>query len=492
MTTVVEDDMGTEVEGTLTDTARGALWCSWDAHQKDRRALDRVRAYAKGKAGIPDLEDGATEELEQIARQSVINMIRVVIDTFDAGLQMVGFRSPSAEDDDPAWAIWQASGMDSRQSVVHRAALTYGDAYVSILPDDEKAGGKPRMVAWSPRFVRAEYDDPARDLFPQTAMLVRKVVDPKLGRGWSVLLLDDTTVTPGFIARRKGSVKREHVEITGDPWEHGGTYNDEPVCPLIRFVNVQSIDDDDDDVEGGEVEPLIHKQRALNGVNFDRLVNSRFNAFMQTVIIGWSASKAEVAKTSASKALSFDDHPSDLSVSRLPASPMAPYNELIKEMKEEFALEASIPLYTATGSISNVSTDTAALVEKAHQRKLRRKRASFGESWELALRLAVTMAGGAQPDEAAEVIWEETEARSFAQVVDGIVKLASIPEATAGVPVEEMLDMLPGMSQQRMKSIRDGIVRRRSGGMMAALTAALRAGEQGPPAPAPAATPPAV
>lgn len=478
MTTVVEDDQGIGVEAALTDDARAALWASWDAHTKNRRALDRVRAYAKGKAGIPDLEEGATEELEQIARQCPINMIGVVIDTFDAGLQVVGFRSPDADDDDPAWQVWQRSGMDSRQSVVHRAALTYRDSFVSVLPDDAAAGGKSRMVAWSPRYVRAEYDDPARDLFPQTAMLLRGVVDAKRGRGWSVLMLDDTTVTPGFIARRKkGSTRPEDIEITGEPWEHGAVYDGQPVCPVVRFTNVLAIDDDDDDVEGGEVEPLIHKQRALNSANFDRLVNSRFNAFMQTVIIGWSASKSQVAKASAMKALAFDDHPSDVSVSRLPASPMAPYNELIKEMKEEFALEASIPLYTATGSISNVSTDTAALVEKAHQRKLRRKRASFGESWELALRLAVAMDGGAQPDDAAEVIWEETEARSFAQVVDGIVKLASIPEATAGIPVEEMLEWLPGMSQQKMRAIRDGIVRRRSGGMMAALTAALRAPE---------------
>lgn len=294
-------------------------------------------------------------------------------------------------------------------------------------------------------------------------------------------MLDDTTVTPAFIPRaKKDSPRAEGVVVTGDPWQHGARYDGVPVCPVVRFTNVLAIDDDDEDVEGGEVEPLIAKQRALNAVNFDRLVNSRFNAFMQTVIIGWAASKNQVAKASAMKALAFDVHPSDLSVTRLPASPMTPYNELIREMKEEFALLASIPLYTATGSISNVSTDTAALVEKAHQRKLRRKRASFGESWEIALRIGVAMDGGEQPNDEAEMIWEETEARSFAQVVDGIVKLASIPEGVAGIPVEELLEWLPGMSQQKMRTIRDGIVRRRASSMLGALTALAAPGDTAP------------
>lgn len=481
MSTVIEDDLGSAVDEMLTDTARAAIWQAFDEHQKSRRALDRVRAYAKGKAGIPDLDEGATDELQSIAKQCPINMIGLVIDIFDAGLQAVGFRSPDEEDDDPAWEVWQRSGMDARQSVVHRAAMTYGHAYVSVLPDDEEAGGNARMAAWSPRYVRAEYDDPARDLFPRTAMLMRKVDDDELGRGWSVLMLDDTTVTPAFIPRaKKDSPRAEGVVVTGDPWQHGARYDGVPVCPVVRFTNVLAIDDDDEDVEGGEVEPLIAKQRALNAVNFDRLVNSRFNAFMQTVIIGWAASKNQVAKASAMKALAFDVHPSDLSVTRLPASPMTPYNELIREMKEEFALLASIPLYTATGSISNVSTDTAALVEKAHQRKLRRKRASFGESWEIALRIGVAMDGGEQPNDEAEMIWEETEARSFAQVVDGIVKLASIPEGVAGLPVEELLEWLPGMSQQKMRTIRDGIVRRRASSMLGALTALAAPGDTAP------------
>lgn len=479
--TILEDVDSADVDASLTEVARSAMWCQWDGHQRRRQVFDRLRAYAKGKAGIPDVEEGASAELVELASLSVINMIGVVLDSFDAGLSVVGFRSPSADDDEPAWALWQASGMDARQSEAHRAALTYGHAFVSVLPEDMD-GGRPRMAVWSPRHAVVDFDDPRRDLFPRSAMLMRKVVDPERGRGWSVLLVDDVTVTPGFISkRRKGSAKGADVEVTGDPWEHGATYDGAAVCPVVAFVNKRSADDDDD--EGGEVDPLIRKQRALNGVNFDRLVNSRFNAFQQMVIIGWAGSKSDVMKTSASRALAFPDHPDDVSVQKLSASPLAPYNDLIKEMKEEFALEAAIPLYTATGSISNVSTDTAAMVEKAHQRKLARKKASFGESWELVLRLAVVMDGGEQPDDAAEVVWDQTEARSFAQVVDGIVKLASIPEGSAGVPVEEMLDMLPGMTQQRIDAVRDGIRRRRSSSMLTGLLGQSPAAAQAPDAP---------
>lgn len=465
--TELESDTYTAVNDQLSALARGAIWTSWNARQECRSRMSRLKDYRHGRAGVPDIED-VSDELQTIARQCIINMCGVVVSTFDSGLSVVGYRSPSAVDNEPAWLRWQASGMDARQSEVHDAALTYGYSFASVLPDDDD-DGLSHIATWSPMDVVADYDDPKRDLFPGHAMLLRAVEG-----GWSVLLVDDTKVQPGFISKRgKAKVSAEDVQTEGASWEHGATWKGRPVCPVVRFLNERSADDEP---PRGEVEPLINKQRALNSVNFERLVNSRFNAFQQMVVIGWETTKQTLLKTSASRAMAFEDHPSDLTVQKLSASPIEPYNALVLAMKEEFALEASIPIYQATGSISNVSTDTAAMVENAHQRKLKRKRDSFGESWEQVLRLCVVMDGGEDVSESAEVIWRETEARSFAAVVDGIVKLSSIPAEAGGVPVEDLLDLVPGMTQQRIDSIRDGIIRRRSGGMLTTLQGMLAAG----------------
>ncbi|WP_407316654.1 phage portal protein [Isoptericola halotolerans] len=458
MTMVLEDSEARSIDAEMTTAAQAAMWDSWGRRCDDRAALLRFRDYAAGKGGIPDVADGASEEIKTLAQQSVMNVCGVVVDTFDRSLSVTGFRSPSSADDEAAWEWWQRHGLDASQHRVHRGVQTYGYSYASVLPD---ADGEPTPALWSPLDVIAEYDDPERDLFPTSAMLVRPVRD-----GWSVLLVDDATVTPGRLRKapkdadgRVGGVRARDVEITGEPWEHEATYGGKQVCPVVRFENELP-------VEGrpprGEVEPIIDRQRAINSVNFDRLCLSRFSAFQQKVVLGWTADKGTLQRASTSSVWTFEEGPGEVDVKAIPASPLAPYNELLREQKEQVALEAGIPLYGITGSIANVSTETVAIVEAAHQRKLAIKRELLGERWEQVLRLAAEMAGRPAPADTAEVVWRETEARSFGAVVDGITKLAAIPDSANGVPVGELLDLIPGMTQRKVDSIRQTITRQRA------------------------------
>lgn len=465
MTTTLElDDAVVE----YTEIARAAIWGAHDARGARQPKLRRLRNYRDGKGGIPEVPEDSEDEIRELAKLSVRNVCGVVVDTFLRGLSVVGFRSPTAADDEPAWAWWQKHRLDARQAEVHDAALTYGDAFVSVLPDDDD---EPTPATWTPGNVIAEWDDPRADLFPRAAVLMRAVSRPLLGQGWAVLFVDEESVQPAFIPKAKKSAKQTSAAIIleGEPWEHGATYDGKPVCPVVRFVNERTAEDRE---PRGEVEPLIEPQRAINSVNFDRLVVSRFSAFEQKVIIGWSATKDQLAKASAARTWAFDDHPQDVKVESFKASALAPYDGMLREMTEQVALQAGIPLHQATGNLSNISTDTAALAESAHQRKLQLKRESFGESWEQVIRLAMAMSGEPEPDEAAEMVWRETEARAFGAVVDGIFKLATIPADSEGVPVEEMLDLIPGMSQQRIKAVSDGMRRRRSGSVLSALAVA--------------------
>ena len=67
-------------------------------------------------------------------------------------------------------------------------------------------------------------------------------------------------------------------------------------------------------------------------------------------------------------------------------------------------------------------------------------------------------------DESAEVVWRDTEARSFAAVVDGIQKLAA-----SGIPIDELVDMIPGATQQKIQSIKDSLRRSQVNGLVQAL-----------------------
>ena len=70
------------------------------------------------------------------------------------------------------------------------------------------------------------------------------------------------------------------------------------------------------------------------------------------------------------------------------------------------------------------------------------------------LRLGAEMDGDeiTAGDEAAEVMWADTEARSFGVVVDGLTKLVSV-----GVPLSPLLSLLPGVSQQQIVAMKQQI-----------------------------------
>lgn len=419
----------------------------WKRHEDERVEHDRVYDYLRGRRGIPDLPDGSGDELQDIARMSVKNVLKIVVDAFAQNLAVNGFRSPEASEDDPVWAWWQSQRLDARQSEAHRPAVTYGTAY-AVIPGK----GEPCRLR-TPRQLFAVYEDPSLDLWPTYALetWIDRSGSKPVRRGE---LFDDEFVYPvnlGELSRVNGPSREDRVRRISpsipddegdDPRRHGAEN-----CPVVRFVNNR----DAEDVVVGEVSPLITEQRAINAVNFDRLVVSRFGAYPQKYAIGWSASNAdELARASAARLMAFDDE--DVKVGSFAQASVEPYNSILEEMVAHVATEAQVPL-SSFGSLINLSAEALAMAEAPHQRKLADKRESFGESWEQVFRLAATL-NGFEVDEASEVLWRETEVRSFAQVVDGITKLAA-----TGVPIEALLEDMPGWSKQRVDNVKSAIRR---------------------------------
>jgi hypothetical protein len=233
-------------------------------------------------------------------------------------------------------------------------------------------------------------------------------------------------------------------------------------CPVVRYIN----DRDADDMIVGEIEPLITMQRAINEVNFDRLVVGRFGAFPQKVISGWSGTANQVLEASARRVWSFDD--ADVKAYTLQPASIDGYNSLLEEMMGHVALVAQISPATVTGKMINVSADALAAAEAQQQRKLAQKRESLGESHEQLLQCAAQMSGdkGTADDDEAEVQWRDTEARSFGAVVDGVTKLVM-----AGVPMQALLPMIPGMTQQQMVAIERGLQTAQAQALVAQLRA---------------------
>lgn len=438
----------------------------WSMHQTDRVSLDILHGFVQGELGIPSVPEDAGPEVRALAKLAPKNVLSLVRDSFAQNLSVVGYRSATARENSAAWAMWQRNRMDARQAEVYRTALTYGVSYVVVAPSKKGPVFRPR----SPRQMIAVYEDPQIDSWPIMAMetwLDTSESQPRR-RG---LLIDDTNMYPldlGVVSEGS-TLASAGIQVVGigEPTVHGARAEGEKVCPVVRFVNAR----DSDENVVGEIEPLIKLQRAINEVNFDRLIVSRFGAFPQKVISGWSGSADEVLAASARRVWAFEDD--TVKAQSFAAAPIGPYNELLTEMMEHVAMVAQISPAQVTGKMINVSADALAASEANQQRKLVAKREGFGESWEQTLQLSAEMDGdpATAADTEAEVTWRDTEARSFGSVVDGIMKLSS-----QGIPITSLLTMIPGMTQQTILGIREDM----RVGRMADVLAALKAGGAAP------------
>lgn len=454
------------------DEIRPLISRMWILHVEERGLLDRIYDYMKGLRGRPTIPEEAEQEVKDLAKLAVRNVLPMIRDSFAQNLCVVGYRGATAQDNAPAWASWQRNRMDARQTEVYNPALTYGASYVAAHP----AGKGPIWRPRSPRQLLAVYEDPQLDQWPQFALETwLDVSDAKPHRRG--LLYDDTHLYPldlGELPTIPIDPSRSmpiYPISVGDPIEHGATDDGEPVCPVVRFVNGR----DADDMIVGEIAPLIIDQQAINSVNFDRLIVSRFGAFPQKVISGWSGTPSEVLKASAKHVWSFEDD--FVKVQSLPAASVAGYNEILEEMMASIAMKAQISPAQIVGKLVNLSAEALAAAEANQQRKLGAKRGSFGESWEQVFRLDASMSGDTATagDTSAEVMWADTEARSFATVVDGITKLVS-----AGIPVAPLLPLIPGLSQQQIGAIKDAMQQAQVADLVSQLRQRASQAEQNP------------
>ena len=452
------------------DGVRGIVDDMWRLHLAERTYLDRIYGFTAGQLGSPHIPEGAEVEIKDLARLSIKNVLGLVRDSFTQNLCVTGYKSALAKENAPAWDIWQRNRMDARQAEIHRPAVTYGAAYVVVTDGDEGSVWKTR----SPRQILAVYVDPQVDVWPQYAF-EQWVDSTDAHPRWKAILYDEEYIYPldlgsvpalgtsqyetALAASQYQTLMARSLNITdiGEPVRHGASH-----CPVVRFVNAR----DADDLIVGEIEPLIRLQQTLNSVNFDRLIASRFGAHPQKVITGWSGTAAEVLQASARRVWAFED--SDVKVDSFQPASLEQYNSVLEEITHHIAMVAQVSPGSVAGRMVNLSAEALAASEANQQRKLMAKRDSFGESWEQCFRLAAEIEGdtATAADTSSEVMWRDTEARAFGAIVDGVTKLTA-----AGVPIEELIDLIPGVNQQKAQSIKDALRRSQANQLVAALQA---------------------
>lgn len=385
----------------------------------EQTRLTRIRKYLRDdpeERRLEGLPPSVPPDVARLAKISRLNFLKLIVNTRVQGLYVDGFGTPDAAENSPVWRLWQANRMDARQIGIHRAAVAYGVSYTVVTPGT--AG--PAIRGVSPRKLTALYEDDEDD-WPVLAL-------HEVGNGkWR--LFDQEFVY--------------HLTRDGNDWgvissqAHGGVYEGQAVCPVVRMRETRDLDDP----VRGVVEPYMPVQDQINVTTFGLLVAQHYGAFRQRYLLGWVAPDEEARmKASASKFMTFEDP--DLKIGEFQQTQLDGYIQSREASMRHLATLAQSPVPELLGELINVSAEALAGTLDSHYRALGEEKTSLGEDWEQSLNLAAEMNGDpADPD--AEVKWRDTRVKSFETMVPALAIIAQ----QLGVPKEELWALVPGIPQ---------------------------------------------
>ena len=399
-----------------------------------------------------------------IAARSQTNFLPLVLDVFSQALKVDDYLSSKTKSTAGPWQWWQRNKLGAVQTGVHRSTLHYGASYCTVLPSmspgDTTPGAFVRGV--SPRKMTAMYGEPMEwapsaggpvdDDWPTMALemhgsLIRLYDEesvhfvgiknlPRSTFGWS----DPTYLKDNF----------EYIE----PRAHGVG-----VCPIVRFRDRILLDGEE---QFGIIEPLLTIQSRIDETTFEMATTQYWAAFMQRYVMGWlPKDEAEAFRQSAADTMFFKDQ--DVKVGQFEASPLGPYIESHDSALRDLSAISQVPaMNLGLSGVSNIAEGTLAGVEAGKDRKADEIATSLGESWEQVLRTSAHITGDSESaaDFGAEVKWRDQTARTFAQIVDGLGKLAQ----SLDIPPEALWEDVPGWTKERVDRIRE-IARARDAGL---------------------------
>lgn len=415
--------------------------------ENERDRLEKIHDYLRNIQPHPAAPAGAQVDVKRLAEISRVPIMDIIVSSVAQSMYVDGYRGVRADEDSPAWDIWQANRMDARQTGVHRSTLTYGASYVLVLPGEPE----PVIRGFSPRKLTAVYDIDD-DEWPVYAL--RKDSETRYR-------LYDSTDVYTFEVESKGSEK-EFTLIDVQP--HGAKNT-----PVVRFLC--SFDQDEDNV--GEVEPIFDLQDQVNLTTFELLVAQHYGSFRQRWAIGWTAANEnELLKANAAHLWAFKDSPQDLQVGEFDQTDLAGYLDSREASLKHAATLSQTPVHELIGAMVNLSAEALVAAEQGQRRKVIERQISMGESWEQVLILAAEL-GGKTVDLNAQIRWRDTEARSLSATVDALGKMAEM----LGIPPQELWERIPNVSQQDIERWKKAL---ESGDAIGNLTKLLDAQAQPP------------
>ena len=441
------------------------------ALKEKSRTLAKRERYARGDHDLPYAPEGINEEYDDLRKQAPANYIGIAMTAPVQRLRADGIRTGLGDDADKRiWKAWQSNKMDQRQDLAYASMLKHGRGLVSVWPNvDDKS--KPIIRPESLELVHVEMD-PDDAFTPLWAVKVYTVQEssPLTQVMWlpsSVM----ATKTIGIVYDKTSMMRFERGGYSASAgWE----YVTEGTHPMRRVPF--ALYDFQVDAMGqpwSSMDALIPQQDAINTIRFNTLLAMQFSAFRQRVVTGFDPRATDkdgnflyqknedgTPKVDAQgRAIPLLNTPGRVGVDRLLAFPggdtkvfdlaesnLKNYIEVLSSFLVQFFSTAQIPPQYLLSQMANLSGDALAGAESTLASLVKELQLAAGEGNESLAELAwYAMGETTDFTPEAETVWADAEARSFAQIVDAIVKLIS-----TGFPRRGAFEMIPGATSSKV------------------------------------------
>lgn len=414
----------------------------------DRPALDLLDDYYRGKHRMAFATDRWREAFAGMLELLRDNWCRIVVDASTERLVVDGFRfGESTETDEDAARVWQRNGLDAEAVLAHETAIKLGTAYLVVgLDEDSRAS----IIVEDPRRARVAFD-PARPR--RRAAGVHTYVDENRSEWCHVW-------TPGawslYLRERRAPGAKESPARGWELVDRGAGPLEVPVIPLANSPVLGRRTGTSD------LADVLPMQDAINKLTADMIVASEFAAFRQRWATGIeipvqgdeegedgaaATDDPERAAFVAAVSRLWTVESADAKFGEFSPTDLDNYVKAVELLVQHVAAQTRTPPHYLMGRIVNASAEALHAAEAGLVSKVRRKHLTFGEGWEDAIRLALSLEGkDVDPENRGEVVWRDPETRTEGERVDALTKLKSL-----GIPREALWAMIPGATPETIR-----------------------------------------
>lgn len=461
------------ITATREAEARERLAIGLSEIAKKTKPVERREKYIRGEHDLPFAPEGVNDEYNDLREQSLANWIGIAHGAPIQRMRVDSFRSGLGDDADEAiWnGVFQANKFDSRQSLIYSSMMLHGRGIASVWPNKaDKSRPIVRPEDFANIHVEMDPDDPFTPLWVVKTFTVATTLTLPTG----FILPSNTTAsrTVGIVYDGKTVTRFEKGGLgESSAWEitfYGLHPMKRPPFALYDYKP---------DAKGqpwSAIDALMPAQDAINTIRFNMLLAMQFSAFRQRIVTGFDPRATDKegnflykrdpetgdpvvdvngnavpilntpGRVGVDRLLAFPGN--ETKVFDLPESNLANYVTMHKEFVVNFFAIAQIPPQYLLSQMSNISGDALAGAESTLASLVQELELAAGEGNEDIAELGWHAMGNTTPFSAkSETVWADAEARSFAQIVDAVVKLVSID-----FPKRAAFEMIPGATKQKV------------------------------------------